>query len=606
MINSLHQPVSQIKPHRSLRRDLLVALFLSLLTILTIILLVITYLFYITEQQTWHSRQRDALLVSENIINSFLGHINDSLVLAASVDESYVRLHPDYISEFLSQQPALQEVIFVDQQGQIYGGATRDDPVLSNTFTISQSMWFANALQGKTYLSGVQLTSKNKPYLIISVPSKHGVVAARLSLDVLRDVVLGVRLGRTGNVYVIDQSGELVAHSNVSLPGSNIFLLDRPEVQAAIKQGASGWHGQYTNFSREEVLGETTSVFNGAWIVFVEISREEAFTITRQAFTFMSVCAVLAFIVAMVVGNLLLMRYIFKPVEVLRKGAIQIGEGDLDHRITFVLRDEIALVGEAFNEMAHKLYLREIALDDALKQAMEANRYKSQMLAHVSHDLRTPLSGIIGFSEILGEEVDGKLNSEQKETANRILANANRLLSMVNTLLDQAQLERGTLTLNENTFAYSKLLEPLHVAHNIMAKSRELFLEIVVKPNFPATLHGDMLRLQEVLTNLVENAIKFTRKGGVTVTLLCPDPAHWAFSVTDTGVGIPVDAQQYIFEPFRQVDGSATRKHGGAGLGLSIVKQLVELMDGVITLQSEPGKGSKFLVILPLQKEKTK
>jgi signal transduction histidine kinase len=341
-------------------------------------------------------------------------------------------------------------------------------------------------------------------------------------------------------------------------------------------------------------------------VVFVEIAQEEAFALTRQAFTFMSLCAVLAFIVAMFAGNWLLVRYIFKPMEVLRRGTVQIGAGDLEHRIAFTRQDEIALVGEAFNEMAHKLALREVALDEALKQAMEANRYKSQMLAHVSHDLRTPLSGIIGFSEILKEEVDGPLNAEQKETADRILANGNRLLTMVNTLLDQAQLERGTLKLQENTFTPGKLLEPLHVVYSIMAQSKALFIKVEVGPDFPPILRGDMLRLQEVLSNLVENAIKFTRKGGVTVTLFCPDAAHWAFSVADTGLGISAEAQQYIFEPFRQVDSSTTRKQGGVGLGLSIVKQLVELMGGVITVQSEVGRGSQFQVTLPLQKEKTR
>jgi signal transduction histidine kinase len=572
-----------------------------LLVIFLVVSLIITYSFYATEKQTWHDRQQDALLVSESTINSFLDQINNSLILAASVDKDYVRSHPKFLSEFLAQQSSLQEVIFVDPQGQIYGSAFRDEPVLSNVFTISQSAWFSSAIQGSAYISHVYFSSTSDPYLIVSVPSPHGVVVARLRLDVLRDVVLRVRLGHTGNVYIIDQNGEMIAASNANLISQDQSFLDRPEVQSAISQGTSGWQGTYTNFSGQKVLGETTSLFDNKWIIFVEIPRKEAFATTSLVAVLIFVGALLVFAIVMLVTNSALVRYIFKPIEILRKGTIQIGEGDLDHRITFSRQDEIAMVADAFNEMAQKLRLREVALDDAVKQAVDANRYKSQMLAHVSHDLRTPLSGIAGFAEILVGEVDGKLNAEQKDTAERILANGKRLRDMVETLLDQAQLERGTLTLQNNTFTSVKFVEPLHVAYGIMARSKALFLEVEIKPDFPAILRGDMLRLQEVLTNLVDNGIKFTRKGGITVTLFCPDDSHWAFSVTDTGTGIPIEAQEYIFEPFRQVDGSA-RTHSGAGLGLSIVKQIVELMGGTISVHSQTGKGATFTATLPLRK----
>lgn len=565
-------------------------------------LLTVAYSFYLTEKQTWHSRQQDALLVSESVINTFLDQIESSLVLAASIEKNYIQnIHPDYVSEFLEHEPALLEVVFLDPQGEIYGSAYRDEPVLSNTFTISQSVWFTSAMQGEKYISRVNFSSTGKPYLVISVPSSHGVVVARLRMDVLREVVMRVRLGETGNVYIIDQNGELIADSNAELINRKDSYLNRPEVQSSIASGARGWQGSYTNFNGEQVLGETGSLSGGKWIIFVEISREEAFAKTRTFAVARLVGGIIAFALAIWAANLVLMRYIFKPIETLRAGTIQIGEGDLDHCITSSRQDEIAMVTEAFNEMTHKLRLRESALSDAVKKIADVSRYKSQMLAHVSHDLRTPLSGIAGFAEILAGEVDGPLNAEQKNTAERILANGKRLRDMVETLLDQAQLERGTLILQDTTFTAEKFVEPLHVAYHIMARSKELFLNVDIKPDFPAILHGDMLRLQEVLTNLVDNAIKFTRKGGITVTLFCPDKSHWAFSVADTGAGIPLEAQAYIFEPFRQVDGSNT-KHGGAGLGLSIVKQIVELMGGTISVESQMGGGATFKVTLALQK----
>ena len=590
----------KVKPYRSLRGDLLVALFQILLAIFLSILLIVAYSFYVTEQQIWHNRQQDALLVSENVINSFLDQIETSLTLGAAVDKEYIQqTHPEFVSEFLSSEPALQEVLFLDQHGQIYGSAYRDEPVLSNTFTISQSVWFTNALQGEKYISHVYFSSKNEPYLIISVPSSHGVAVARLQMNVLREVVQRVRLGQTGSVYIIDQNGAMIANSNAQLAYQQESFLDRPEVQSALNHGAEGWQGTYTNFNGESVLGETGSVFNNKWFIFVEVTQAEAFATTRTASLLIALVGAIIFALAFYVGNSALVRYIFKPMDILRNGTIQIGEGDLEHRIRFERQDEISTVADAFNDMAHKLQLRESALGDAVKQAVEANRHKSQMLAHVSHDLRTPLSGIAGFAEILADEVDGPLNAEQKDTVERILANGNRLRNMVETLLDQAQLERGTLTLQNQAFTPHKFVEPLHTAYHIMARSKQLQFEVEIKPEIPEALWGDMLRLQEVLTNLVDNAIKYTKRGGIVVTLSCPDEQHWAFSVADTGVGIPAEAQEYIFEPFRQVDGTDT-KHGGAGLGLSIVKQLAELMGGKISLESKIGRGSMFTVVLPL------
>jgi signal transduction histidine kinase len=472
-------------------------------------------------------------------------------------------------------------------------------------FTISQSVWFTSAIRGERYISRVYFSAGNDPYLILSVPSQHGIVAARLHLDVLREVVLRVRLGETGKVYIIDESGDLIADSDAAIIQQSPSLLERPEAQSAISGGADGWKGAYTNFNGKKVLGQSIAVFDGKWIIFVEISREEAFAVTRLVSIVISLIVLLVFAAAMLAGNIVLMRYIFKPIEILRNGTFQIGEGDLEHHIKFNRQDEITLVGEAFNEMARKLSAREAALGETLKKAVDVNRYKSEVLAHVSHDLRTPLGGIIGFSEILAEEVDGSLNAEQKQRVERVLVNAKRLRDMVETLLDQAQLERGTLHLHENAFATAKFIEPLHT-YEIMTKGKEISLNVEIEPGFPETLRGDMLRLQEVLVNLVDNAIKFTRKGGITVTLFRPDEDHWAFSVQDTGMGIPADAHEYIFESFRQVDASTKRVHGGAGLGLSIVKQIVQLMEGTISLQSQIGTGSTFTVILPMKKGSNK
>ncbi|MBC7878468.1 MAG: hypothetical protein H7Y59_14960 [Anaerolineales bacterium] len=236
-----------------------------------------------------------------------------------------------------------------------------------------------------------------------------------------------------------------------------------------------------------------------------------------------------------------------------------------------------------------------------LQQAVEADQLKSQLLANVSHELRTPISAIQGYSQLLNEEVYGSLTDKQQTTIGRILINTTQLKGMVNNLLDSAQIEQGKLTLRNDSFAPIDLLETTYSALNILAITKNLDLTSEVASNVPATLNGDVLRLQQILFNLVSNSIKFTESGNVHMRIFIPDQNHWALEVIDTGIGISPEAQEQVFTAFWQIDSSATRPYRGSGLGLSIVKQLVDLMSGKITLVSQPEKGSTFTVIFPMR-----
>ncbi len=174
------------------------------------------------------------------------------------------------------------------------------------------------------------------------------------------------------------------------------------------------------------------------------------------------------------------------------------------------------------------------------------------------------------------------------------------LTDLVNDLLDGAQLEAGYLELNIAPFSLKEMVSRVESRMNVLAQKKGLALTIEIAPDVPATLSGDEKRLQRILSNLLGNAVKFTETGGVQARIYRLDPNHWAMQVTDTGPGIPPEAQAYIFESFQQVDDSLTQKRSGFGLGLSIVKQLVEMMGGEITLESEIGQGSVFTVTLPI------
>lgn len=238
----------------------------------------------------------------------------------------------------------------------------------------------------------------------------------------------------------------------------------------------------------------------------------------------------------------------------------------------------------------------------ARDQALEASLAKTQLLSKVSHELRSPLGSILGYAELLEQSAFGQLNEKQKKAASEIIESSKYLASMVNELLDEAQLRANTTTLQQNLFALRSLIEHATSGMDILAQKKGLEFSSYLDPSLPQEIYGDSRRIRQIIINLVNNAIKFTREGRVSLRAWCPNGSCLEIQVSDTGVGIPKEAHSQIFEPFRQVHPDITHENRGAGLGLSIAKQLVDLMNGKITLESELGKGSTFTVLLPLRK----
>ncbi len=230
----------------------------------------------------------------------------------------------------------------------------------------------------------------------------------------------------------------------------------------------------------------------------------------------------------------------------------------------------------------------------------EVERMKSAFVAMVSHELRTPLNAILGYAEMLKEAVYGPINEKQGGATDRIMTNTQHLLDLVSELLDQAQIEAGKLKIQAAPFAPTELLDAVHGVMDKIAADKQLTFTSEIDPQLPERMNGDSYRLRQILINLANNAVKFTGRGGVHIRLFRRDAAHWGISVRDTGDGIPNDEIPHIFETFRQVDGTTTRQYGGIGLGLSIVKQLVSLMQGEIAVESELGSGSTFTILFPL------
>ena len=243
-----------------------------------------------------------------------------------------------------------------------------------------------------------------------------------------------------------------------------------------------------------------------------------------------------------------------------------------------------------------------LVLTQARDRALGELQLKSQLLANVSHDSRTPLT-IIGLNtEMLQQGRHGELNDKQTEVLDRILNATRQLLNFVTNMLDEAQLKHGKMPFVNVTFEPKLLIEEFVSMLEPLAESKGITLKADIDLALPSQIKGDPDRLKQVLSNLSENAIKFTDQGGVTIKAQRTDRLHWTISVIDTGRGIPPEAQTRIFEAYWQLNSTLKRESNkGVGLGLSIVKQIVQLMKGTITVESKVGQGTTFIVTLPIE-----
>ena len=261
--------------------------------------------------------------------------------------------------------------------------------------------------------------------------------------------------------------------------------------------------------------------------------------------------------------------------------------------------EQLASQRDAMDQKNNELNLAQIQLQERAEELQRSSKYKSEFLANMSHELRTPLNSSLILSKLLADNPHQNLSDEQVKFAESIYSAGNDLLNLINDILDISKVEAGKLEVRPENTSVSRLVESLRDTFQPLASEKGLNFELQVQADAPATLYTDRQRLEQVLKNLLSNALKFTEAGTVGLTIIRQPDAGIAFVVRDSGIGIAADQQESIFEAFRQADGTTNRRYGGTGLGLSISRDLATLLGGSISVSSEPGQGSVFTLVLP-------
>lgn len=342
------------------------------------------------------------------------------------------------------------------------------------------------------------------------------------------------------------------------------------------------------------VISDSKGVANG--LVVIELFQKEISNFKRSMVMIALIASLVAFI-ATIILTILLAEYIIIPIKKLTRGAKNVSDGNLDCRISIKRTDEFGVLADTFNSMVVNLKSAHIEITTANEELKKANRLKDDFLANTSHELKTPLTGIIGIAESLIDGAAGNINDSQKSNLQMIVFSGKRLTHLVNDILDFSKMKNNDILLHKKSVDMRQITEIVSTLLIPVIGNRSVRILNNINAEMPHVL-ADENRIQQIMYNIIGNAVKFTDSGTITVSSSLSE-SEMEVSIADTGIGIPEEKFGEIFEYFKQVDSSDTRNYGGTGLGLAITKKLVELHGGKISVTSKPGSGSIFKFTIP-------
>lgn len=580
---------------------------LSVITLLALLLATVTGLFgtLLLSKATLQNTSTAAA----RRFDLFLASLESDLKATASATQTSQNVS-DVFRDTLGRWPSIFTLSLINPQGLVL--AQRHRVGAADLTPVPYQPWSSTVQAGDVYVSEVNSKEFGVPFVDIAIPvtdtanNFQGTLVAQIDLSSLWSEVVAVRIGQSGYAYITDENGQILVYRDLHVVQSQGTAQTAPTVDDLTGNSsqtiASGsLLNVYRGVDGQLVVGLGYQLSTVPWFALVEQPLSEAL----QGFFAIILALLVAFalVMALVYSIVRFTRSkIVTPILKLRDGVNAIRQGNLEQRIDLPSSEnnEIGSLAETFNEMAERVETRTRELVTANALAKESTRLKSEFMATMSHELRTPLNAMLGFSGILLEGMGGELDEEATHMVERIDSNSRRLLGLINDVLDIAKIEAGRMEMVYTPVEPQALARQWKNQMGVLAERKHLGFDIVIDESLPPQILADQERLSQVIINLLSNAFKFTEKGGVKLSMR-PEGETFVLEVNDTGIGIPPHALNYIFDEFRQLDGSSRRAYGGSGLGLAIVRNLCRMMDGSIRVVSTLGQGSTFTVTLPLK-----
>lgn len=570
-----------------------------------------------------HSKIIQSFAQSQDILSA------NPQIIQSSI-QNFNKIHNDFSA-----------VSFINEQGiSIYNSR------YSSTVNVSDRDYFQAAKNKKDYISDAIISRYNEsPIIVISSPViKNGLFAGAVigvvDLNEISSILSSSGIDDITNSFIIDRSGNIIVKSKSSnLEFKNIKDTINVSNNISIENiiGRAFKDGFIVeSFDNNNILESYSMLPHKGWLLVNEIDISHNINTIKQNSLKVGLLTSLLITLLSIPFILYLSKKLSTPINNIANMVYELSAGNFEKRIDFSSHNEVGILASSFNAMAEKLQstytelkeriadlnsqkeeieLKNIKLEQVIevnktilnqleeknKQLEQANRLKAEFLANMTHEFRTPMNSIIGYTEMILDGNDGEINEEQKKDLVIILKSAEKLLGIINDILDLSKLEAGKM--NYSIKKFNIIEEILGLIENIKGMSQTKGIDLIFEyqEGLP-DIYSDPNKINHIVSNLLSNAVKFTDSGSIKVLVSLENEKNINITVSDTGIGIPEDELSSIFDEFRQLDGSSTRKYEGTGLGLTIAKGLVEGLGGTIEVTSQVGVGSTFVIKIPISK----